>query len=78
MRLKFYDPVLAQDFATLSKVLPTSRDGDALVGQFVRGKALTTLFGNCVAKAGAMPVVEAIVELTFSAEKTVYRPNELR
>ena len=78
MRLKFYDLALAQDFATLSKVLPTSRDGDTLVGQFVRGKALPTLFGHCVAKVGAMPVDEAIVELTFSAEKTVYRPNESR
>ena len=38
IRLKFYDPVLAQDFSTLSKVLPTSRDGDTLVGQFVLGK----------------------------------------
>jgi hypothetical protein len=40
MRLKVYDPVLAQNFANLSKVLPTSRDGDTHVGQFVRGKAL--------------------------------------
>ena len=43
------------------------------------GKApLPTLFGHCVAKVGAMPVDEAIVELMFSAEKTVYRPNKSR
>ena len=76
--LKFYDLALAQGFEALSKVLPTTRDGDTLVGQFVRGKALPTLFGHCVAVVGAVPVDGSIVAVTFSAEKTVNRPNASR
>jgi hypothetical protein len=76
--LRFYDPALAHDFATLSKVLPTSRGEDTLVDRFVRGKALPVLFDHCVAVDGALPVDESVVELMFSAEKTIHWKNESR
>jgi len=78
-QLRFYDPSIANDFATLSSILPIRREDDVLVDQFVRGgKALPELYRHCVAVVGALPINESIVELTFSAEKTVHRPNESR
>jgi hypothetical protein len=62
----------------LSKVLPTSRGEDTLVDRFVRGNALPVLFDRCVAVVGALPVDESVVELMFSAEKTIHRKNESR
>ena len=76
--LRFYDPALAHDFATLSKVLPTSRGEDTLVDRFVRGKALSVLFDHCAAVVGALPVDEPVVELMFSVEKSIHRKNESR
>jgi hypothetical protein len=76
--LRFYDPVIASDFATLSGNLPCGRFEDTLVDLFVHGKALPSLFRHCVSVVGALPVDESLVELTFSAEKTIHRPNESR
>ena len=73
--LRLYDPALAHDFATLSKVLPTSRGEDTLVDRFVRGKALSVLFDHCVAVVGALPVDESVVELMFSEGKK-YPPEK--
>jgi hypothetical protein len=78
LMLQFYNDDLKLDFARLSTDLMTDRHEDTLVAQFVRGMVLKPLFSHCVQAIGALPVDESIVELLFSAEKTVHRPNGTR
>lgn len=76
--LNFYDPTIADDFALMSKNLSIGRESDVFVDRFVRGKELKCLYDHCVRVVGSIPTNEDIVELTFSAEKTIHRANETR